>query len=150
MEATIMITTRLLQKGRHELLVIGLGLILASCSSGPYQQTYLTRYALSDITKISVHTSASELEVKYAISTSMGTAPVTTMLLSPLLVFPAAGIEAAIKANKDKGTAGEIGNQVDLHEIEEEMSQVFIMALSNGNPLRNTMYICNKDDDEHK
>lgn len=150
MKATIMTAIGLLLKAIQRSLCIGLGLILVSCGTVPYQQTYLASSALSGISKISVHTSASELEVKYAISTGMGTAPVTTMLLSPLFVFPAAGIEAAVKAGKDKGTAREIGNQIDFHEIEEEMAQVFIAALVKGDSLRDPRYIHNKGDNERK
>jgi hypothetical protein len=150
MKATIMAAIELFPKVMQGSLSIGLGLILASCGTVPYQQTYLTSSALSGISKISVAASANELEVKYTISTGMGTAPVMIMLLSPLLVFPAAGIEASAKAGKDRGIAREIGNQIDLHEIEEEMAQVFITALSKDDSLGRPRYIHDKGHDERK
>jgi hypothetical protein len=138
--------------GFHKLLHLILKLFLfictasqlISCASTIPKQIYLTNASLSNISKVAVVSSANVPEASYSINSSDAGYSGYTVLFG-LIVFPAMGLEAAIRSGVDQEHAARITEQTDLGYLEEKLVQSFMEPLKKSARFQTTEYMKTKN-----
>jgi hypothetical protein len=116
----------------------------------PQQQTYLNNQSLSGINKVAIVVSVNDPDVSYSIISPGAGGSIWTLLLSPLIVIPAMGLEAGIRSTADQEHAAKVKEHMDLSYIEDKTAQSFMQPLKKVNLFKSVEQPPNKNQDSRQ
>jgi hypothetical protein len=129
---------KLLRVCLNNLLCLGMGFLMISCTTIP-KQTYLPKTSLSDVKKVAIIASAKAPEVHYSMQSEYsGVGYVIARLFG-------AAVEVGTRSIIDSHHASKIREHVDLNEIEYKAALAFIRLLQEGRCFEVIEYIREKD-----